>query len=675
MKINPLLFEKNEFLRTGSKLFIRAKIPYILVLLITLATFHLFCSRKTDFSVYRFIDHLSEDNILLSPFNDMVEDPEGFKAFNPVLHAIADESPLLDSGSGKNPLLLKKKLKIGTVDINTLMAPPNSQYEFSVRIPPNAFFEFTYGIRRDNELLDRGTGTRDATFTVILEVDGERKEIFAQTLTITPKDSLVFNYKKIDLSEYSHKDVVFYFQTRGDHRALSGWFNPAIYVPQKNPKNILLISLDTLRADHVGCYGYPRKTSPNIDLLAEDSAVFLNTYATSPWTLPSHVSLMTGLNCINHQVYNKEQKMDASILTLADVLREKGYFNGAITGGGFVKGSFGFNKGFDSYRVGGNLNKPDSAHKIATASLSWIQRHRDRNFFLFVHTYQIHSPYVSPSPYNEYYLADDAEYKSFSQSKFRFYQEERYLPVTDKLRQNIVDLYDACIRYTDEVLIKLLIEKLKALGIYDNTMIILLSDHGEEFYEHKAWAHSHSVYNETIKVPLIIKFFDSGHAGTNITKFARLIDVMPTIIDELEMDYPDQYVDGETLNDLINRRNTGEEERIFMAELETDPIDGMIPQKTAINQGRNKLILNEENSPQSLAYFSHPPPEVEKFEIYDLDSDPSENTNLSLSDPDFTRRLLNFFEIRFIQKSEWSSTEAKNEAEIREQLRALGYIK
>jgi arylsulfatase A-like enzyme len=605
----------------------------------------------------------------------MVEDPEGFEAFNPVLYAIADESPLLDSGTGKNPLLLKKKLKVGTVDINMLLAPPNSHYEFPVRIPPNAFFEFTYGIRRDNELLDRGTGSRNVEFTVILETDGERKEIFNQRLNITPKDSLVFNYKKIDLSEYLHKDVVFYFQTRGDKKALAGWFNPVIYVPQKKTKNVLLISLDTLRADHVGCYGYPRNTSPNIDRLAEDSAVFSNTYASSPWTLPSHVSLMTALNCINHQVYNKEQRMDASILTLADVLREKGYFNGAITGGGFVKGSFGFNKGFDSYRVGGNLNKPNSAHMIGAASLSWIRRHKDRNFFLFVHTYQIHSPYASPSPYNEHFLADDAEYRSFSQSKFRFYQEERYLPVTDKLRQNIIDLYDACILYTDEALIKVLIEELRALGIYDNTMIVLLSDHGEEFYEHKAWAHSHSVYNETIKVPLIIKFLEQEHAGTNISKYARLIDVMPTILDALEIDYPDQYADGETLVDLLNNRGGRDRERTFLSELETDPIDGMIPRKTAINQGRNKLILNEEYSPQSLAYFSYPPPEFEKFEIYDLDSDPFENTNFALSKPDLTRQFLDFFEIRFVQKTEWSSAEAQNEAEIREQLRALGYIK
>lgn len=652
----------------------RSRVLYFLILFMSILISHSSCSRKTDFSVYRFIDHFTEDSIILSPFQNMVSDPEAFKEINPILYDIADKSPLMDSGVGENPLLLKKKLKIGPVDINTLLAPPNSHYKFPVRIPTHALFEFTYGIRRDNELLNRAKDKRSVTFTIFLESKNGKKEIFVKTLNLGPKRALVFDYKKIDLSEYAQEDVVLYFQTRGDAKALAGWFNPVIYVPQQTTKNILLISLDTLRADHVGCYGYQRDTTPNIDRLAEDSAVFLNTFASSPWTLPSHVSLMTALNCINHQVYHKERRIDPAILTLADVLREMDYFNGAITGGGFVKGSFGFNKGFDSYHIGGNLNAPDSAERIGKASLNWIRRHRDRNFFLFVHTYQIHTPYASPAPYNGYFLADDAEYKRFNQRKFRFYQEDRYRPVSDKLRQNIIDLYDASVLYSDKVLVKALVDGLKALGIYDNTMIILLSDHGEEFYEHKAWAHSHSVYDEVIKVPLIIKFFASEHAGVKTKRYEHLIDVMPTICDAIDVDYPNQYSDGETLINIIKNGNKGDGERIFLSELLTDPIDGKIPKKMAINQGKNKLILNDEYDPQTLTYFNYPHPELERFEIYDLEADPDESANFALSSPGLTRQLLKFMEIHFVQKCEWSSIKAENEDEIREQLRALGYI-
>jgi arylsulfatase A-like enzyme len=633
------------------------------------------CVIKQDFSVYRFIDHFTEDNILISPYQAMAANPEEFKELNPVLYDFADKFPLMDSGTGKNPLLLKKKMKIGPLEINTLLAPPNSHYKFPVRVPPNAFLEFTYGIRRDNELLNRGIGTRNATFTIIIESKERRKELFSKSLDLGPDQSLAFRYIKIDLSGFENRDAILYFQTRGDKKALAGWFNPVIYTPQQKTKNVILVSLDTLRADHLSCYGYPRETTPNIDELTKDSVVFLNTFAPSPWTLPSHVSLFTGLNCINHQVYYNGQKIDPAILTLADVLRQQSYSNGAITGGGFVSGSFGFNKGFDSYRVSGNITTPDSAHRIYEASQNWIRKHKDRNFFLFIHTYQIHTPYLSPAPYNEYFLAKDAEYKRFYQREFRFYQENRYSPVSEKLRQNIIDLYDGGIRYTDEALIKTLIEGLKALNIYNNTMLIILSDHGEEFYEHNAWAHSHSVYNETIMVPLIIKFFDSEHAGVKITKYARLIDVMPTILDALNIDYPKQYADGETLLDLINSKEIDEEERIFLSELATDPIDAKIPKKTAINQGKNKLILNEAYDPENLAYFSSPPPKFEKFEIYDLEADPHEKANSALSNPSLIRQLMRFMEIHFVQKCEWSSIKTENEDEIREQLRALGYIK
>ena len=126
---------------------------------------------------------------------------------------------------------------------------------------------------------------------------------------------------------------------------------------------------------------------------------------------------------------------------------------------------------------------------------------------------------------------------------------------------------------------------------------------------------------------------------------------------------------------LINIRNTGDGERIFLSELETDPIDEKIPKKIAINQGRNKLILNNEYNARNAAYFSYPPPEIEKIEIYDHAADPHERNNIVLSDPDLTRKLLDFFKIHFIKKSDWSSVKAINKAEIREQLRALGYIK
>ncbi|MFC2164697.1 sulfatase [Acidobacteriota bacterium] len=632
------------------------------------------CAKKEEIPVYRFIDHLAKENILRSPLQELAADPEKFKTNNPGLFDIADESPLMDYGAGENPFLIKKKLKIGPAEINTILSPPQSHFRFSLKIPENSYLEFTYGIRRDSEMENSGKGQRTVQFSVVIEKEKTKTELFSNTLSLKADKSLAFNSKRVDLKEYEGENVQIYLSTKGTKKALACWFNPVIFSPQERQKSVILISLDTLRADHLGCYGYSRDTSPGIDKLAEDSAVFLNTFATSPWTLPSHVSLLTALNCINHQVYNSDEKMDPSIKTLADFLRSKGYFNSAITGGGYVSGIFGLNKGFDSYHVRGQLNDSDSAEKATQGVLDFIERNKDRNFFFFLHSYQIHSPYFPPPPYDEMFLAEDAEWKKVNLGELRLNHQHRFKPLSDKQRQNIIDLYDGEIRYTDEKLISPIINKLKSLNLYDDTMIILTADHGEEFFEHKSWAHSHSVYDETIKVPMIVKSFNSEHAGRRIEKYARLVDAMPTILEALGIDHSDNYMDGESLYSLLLDNSESTEERIFLSELAPYAGENHIPRKIAINQGRNKLIINDKFSPEDLAYYTFPPPEIQKMEIYDLTKDPREILNLIKKEPSMARRLIDFMNARYKQNKKVKTNKAKIDEELNEQLRALGYI-
>jgi arylsulfatase A-like enzyme len=367
--------------------------------------------------------------------------------------------------------------------------------------------------------------------------------------------------------------------------------------------------------------------------------------------------------------------MDPSIITLADLIRSKGYLNSAITGGGYVSGLYGLNKGFDSYHVRGQVNAIDSAENAAEGVLSFLERNKNRNFFFFLHSYQIHNPYSSPPPYNEMFLAEDAELKAANLGKMRMNHQFRFKPISEKLRENLIDLYDGEIRYTDEKLIGPIVDKLKSLGLYDNTMIVLTSDHGEEFYEHKAWAHSHSVYDETIKIPMIVKFFNSEHAGRRIDKYARLVDIMPTILESLDIDYSDQYIDGESLLGLLPDAANTAEERVFLSELDAYASENHIPRKIAINQGRNKLIINDEFSPENLAYYAFPPPEFQKMEIYNLLNDPRELRNLFEKEPALARKLIDFMKARYKQNKKVKANKAKIDKELNEQLRALGYIK
>ena len=654
------------------------KLFFFVIILSLFILFPISCSKKEKSSAIRLIDQLREENVLDSPLKELILNPQQFQVKHRTLAEIADKFLLEDAGIGENPYLIKKKMVLGLSDINSLLAPPKSNFQFPVRISKNAFLEFTYGIVRDNDFSRQEKQERRVRFRVILETEKRRIELLDKTLNLnTQKKLLVFNYKKADLSHYAGEEGNIYFTTDGDSKAQACWFNPVIYQPTETGTNIILISLDTLRADHLSCYGYPQKTSPHIDLLAKDSVLFSNTFAPSPWTLPSHISLMTSLNTINHQVYYNRQKIDSSIMTLADFLRNRGYFTSAFTGGGFVSGIFGLNKGFDSYHVRGQINSDDSASKVGQAALEWIERNKDRDFFLFLHTYQIHTPYFSPEPYNETFLNENSEFKRIDPGELGLSRRRRFKTLSEVMRQNIIDLYDGCIRYTDEHLIMALIDKLKESNLYDRTMIILTSDHGEEFFEHKGWIHSHSVYNEVIKIPLIIKFPQSKYSGNKIDKFARLIDVMPTILDELDIDYSDQLIDGESLLDLIreNKKNRIGNERIFISDLASNVQGIHIPQKVALNLGQYKLILNEKYLPEDLAYFRHPPPQLQEIELYDLGNDPDEMINIAQKDPELTRKMIDFLKNHYEQIRKGGPQKTGVSDELQEQLKALGYIK
>ena len=145
------------------------------------------CAKKKEIHVYRFIDHLGKENILRSPFKEFTADPEKFKNKNPGLYDIADENLLLDYGIGKNPFLIKKKLKIGPAEINAILSPPQSHFRFSLKIPENSYLEFTYGIRRDSEMETSGKGKRTAQFSVVIEKEKAKTELFSNTLSLGEK--------------------------------------------------------------------------------------------------------------------------------------------------------------------------------------------------------------------------------------------------------------------------------------------------------------------------------------------------------------------------------------------------------------------------------------------------------------------------------------------------------
>lgn len=327
----------------------------------------------------------------------------------------------------------------------------------------------------------------------------------------------------------------------------------------KNKPNIILISIDTLRADHLSCYGYRRKTSPNIDTFAEKSLVFTNAISTSSWTVPAHASMFTGLYPSRHGLMQSPQpgKLPETIKTLAEILGEFGYFTAGFHGGGYLSSYFGFNRGFDVYsskgsRIEHNLNN----------CLRWINRHRKDRFFLFLHGSNCHVPLSPPKEFDIYSLGINAEYNTNRRSMYSWEK-----PKTNEELEYIVAKYDGEIRYMDHLIAKL-IDEITRLKIIDNTIIILTADHGEEFMEHGQIGHIRTLYEELIHIPLIVSLPD-GYAAKSINRPVSLVNIVPTVLDILQIRQKNN-LDGRSLLPFIENGND-DADSLVISETGKDP--------------------------------------------------------------------------------------------------------
>lgn len=293
------------------------------------------------------------------------------------------------------------------------------------------------------------------------------------------------------------------------------------------PQGIILISLDTLRADHLGTYGYHRDTSPDIDALAEESVVFEKAVVQSPWTLPSHMSIMTSLYPSFHGLCDKDtfSPLSEEHITLAELLKKGGYKTAAFTDGGFVSAKFGFDRGFDTYDdQGGGIKS------ILPKAKMWLEAHKTEPFFIFIHCYDIHSPYNPPSPYDT--LFHDFPYRGniIPSNRKLTKMLNNQLDISDEDINHIISFYDGGIRYTDAMIGDFL-SYLKNLDLYNQSLIFLTSDHGEEFYEHGSILHWQLYFNPDLHVPLIMHMPGFSKRGIRIKDLVRSIDILPTVLD------------------------------------------------------------------------------------------------------------------------------------------------
>lgn len=262
-----------------------------------------------------------------------------------------------------------------------------------------------------------------------------------------------------------------------------------------------MISIDSLRPDHLSSYGYTRPTSPNLDRLAAAGQRYTEARAASPWTLPSHMTMMTGLWPTEHQVIEDDLSVAPDVPMLAEAIRSAGYATGGFVSTIYVSGSYGFSRGFDAWDDFGiterdNLDHPVRAEQLVDRALAWVRSVPEgKPVFLFLHLYDVHYPYLPPGAFNERF--DEAG----TQADVAYRKYDHYLkhPVPDARMTHLVAQYDESIAYTDARL-GVLFDEWSARPAY--TMV--LADHGEEFGERGSWGHGHTLYAEALRIPLIL---------------------------------------------------------------------------------------------------------------------------------------------------------------------------
>lgn len=310
--------------------------------------------------------------------------------------------------------------------------------------------------------------------------------------------------------------------------------------------NVILISIDTLRADHLGIYGYFRDTSPNLDNLANQGIYFTNVYSQASWTLPSHATLFTSLYPSQHEMVTFDSpSLNDSIITLAEVMKQNNYKTAAFVDHFDVGSHFGLNHGFDYFDEKGaseglekhkpNLLVYSGIKKINERAEKWIDENKDGKFFIFLHYYDVHAPYISPEPYIT--LFDPNYHGNLSTYGYMEDGIQDQIKNQDDLN-HVIAQYDGGIRYVDSE-IGTFWHFLQNESLTKKTMIIIVSDHGEEFMEHERIGHGVYLYKNVIHVPVIFSFPTAYHKVINST--LGLIDVPTTILEALRIESPQQF--------------------------------------------------------------------------------------------------------------------------------------
>jgi len=464
----------------------------------------------------------------------------------------------------------------------------------------------------------------------------------------------------------------------------SFWGRPIAQCPLAQekplPSNVILVSLDTLRADRLGVYGNRSGLTPNLDRIAESGSLFENAYAPYPNTLTSHATLFTGYHPSQHGVIAGHMRnVPDDARTLARAFANAGHYAVGFTENGYVASNFGFAAGFDRYHNGGEIVKkgqfPGAAEDTFDLALSWIREHAEIPFFMFLHSYEVHIPY-DPDPAHVAQMHRPGEprtrgrFESHFGSLMALSVNRGEIQLDDLDRKMIETLYDAETIGLDAQVGRLE-QQLEALGLVDRTLLVFVSDHGEEFAEHGFVGHGETIHRQVLHVPMVFRQPGNVPAGRRIDTPVGLLDVGPTIaaLAGIEPPFP-----GAPARSLVPRMrgSTSQPARPVFSELENSlgacgdrkpgefrscPYDGV-----AVREGSFAFIQREGET---------------DVQLYDYTRDPGEHENVARQFPEriaYFESLVARYRALVSDYTMELKPRVAIDPDVAEKLKALGYV-
>ncbi len=508
------------------------------------------------------------------------------------------------------------EMKLGKEVRKSVEFPDRMQIQFKLTdIPEGARFTCAVGMKN---FVNANPNTRfrfARTAPTGVETELETIQVVAGT-------DEAWHPVSIDLSDYIGQEIRLTVSAVANRRVGKVYLaNPRLVVPSiEDPTRVVVICIDTLRADHLGVYGCERPLTPGLDAFAEESVRFENCETASPWTLPSVAATITGRYPSQIAADSISEHLRSEETTLAELFFDKDFRTASMTNNRYVSAEVGFFQGVEYQH---ESPRAPADEQYAT-SLEWIGNHMEDDFYLYIHLFDPHLPYDPPEPFLSQFSRGSGRFPEvFSEvTEYR----AGTLILTDEEKEQIHGLYDGSVAFADQETGRFF-DELKSMGIWDDMAVVVFSDHGEEFWEHGGFEHGHSVYEEVSHVPLLVKL--PGHEPAVESLRVSLIDIMPTLIEWADLDTPD----GLMGRDLFDPPSPDDPPRRFFIE-------------ECIHATESMACIQEEW--KQIVHFDG----LTGPELYYLVDDPSERTNLVSMETDRAEALTGEIVIYSAQTSE-----------------------